>query len=384
MKKIFFLPALAALLFAGMLASLTQVWAQPQQALAPFKWVDPLDEGPVVHGVGWDELKSGYVRLPERAHGVVRDQVWDLSLNAAGLSLVFESDAPEIIVLYGLKDGLNMFHMPSTGRSGVDLYATDAEGRLRWVAPDFPAKVSNDTTRYIYSGISYYPEGARSYEYHLYLPPYNTVTWLKIGIPGDAQIRFIPETRKHPVVIYGTSITQGGCVSRPGNAWTTIVERELRLPVVNLGFSGNGKLDPEVLTLLSEIDASLYVLDCTANLTRATDIEPRLLEAVRILRSRSDCPILIAEHAGNTGEIASKAKEAYRQANAQVRSAYETLKKRGEPEIYYLSHNELGMPMDGMIEGVHPNDYGMRFLASAFEKKIMEVWRTSKTMKTTN
>jgi lysophospholipase L1-like esterase len=114
------------------------------------------------------------------------------------------------------------------------------------------------------------------------------------------------------------------------------------------------------------------------------DIEPRLLEAVRILRSRSDCPILIAEHAGNTGEIASKAKEAYRQANAQVRSAYETLKKRGEPEIYYLSHDELGMPMDGMIEGVHPNDYGMRFLASAFEKKIMEVWRTSKTMKTTN
>ena len=375
MRKLLFSLAIVA---AGLLSS------PAASAQIPFKWIDPLEAGPVVHGVGWDGLRSGYVRLPEKAHGVVRESVWNLALNAAGLSLVFESDAPEIIVLYGLKDGLNMFHMPSTGRSGLDLYARGSDGRTRWVAPNFPAKISNDTTRYIYSGISYYPEGSRSYEYHLYLPPYNTVTWIKIGVPEDAQLRLIPETRRHPVVIYGTSITQGACASRPGNAWTNIVERDLRLPVVNLGFSGNGKLEPEVLDLLSEIDASLYVLDCTANLTQATDIESRLLEAVSILRSRSDCPILIAEHAGNVGESASAAKEAYRQANVQVRSAYETLKKRGEPEIYYLSHDELGLPMDGMIEGVHPNDFGMRFLAAAFEKKIMEIWRVSKTARWDN
>lgn len=373
MKKIF-------LSLVGLAALFTVAAAQT----APFRWFDPLEAGPVVHGVGWDQLKGGYVRLPGKAQGVVRDQVWDLSLNAAGLSLVFESDAPEIIVLYGLKDGLNMFHMPSTGRSGLDLYARGSDGRTRWVAPDFPAKISNDTTRYVYSGISYYPAGGRSYEFHLYLPPYNTVTWMKIGVPGTAQLRFIPETRTHPVVIYGTSITQGACASRPGNAWTNIVERDLRLPVVNLGFSGNGKLEPEVLELLSEIDASVYVLDCSANLTRATDIEPRLLEAVRILRRRSDCPILIAEHAGNVGDGASEAKAVYRQANAQVRRAYEALQCQGVPEIYYLSHDELDLPMDGMIEGVHPNDFGMRFLAAAFEKKLMEIWRTSKTARWDN
>ena len=369
MKRILF--ALALLLGAAAYAL-----AQP---LAPFKWIDPLEQGPVVHGVGWDELRSGYVRLPARAHGVVRDEVWGLSLNSAGLSLVFESDAPEMIVLYGVKDGLNMFHMPSTGRSGIDLYATDRDGRLRWVAPDFPAKVGNDTTRYIYSGISYYPEGSRSYEYHLYLPPYNTITWLKIGLPSDATLRFIPETRKHPVVIYGTSITQGACASRPGNGWTDIVERELGLPLVNLGFSGNGRLEPEVLSLIAEIDASLYILDTTPNLTRATDIEDRILEAVRILRVRSDCPILLVEHSGNVGEVASEAKAQFRKANVQVRSAYETLRKRGIPEIYYMTHEELGLPMDGMVEGVHPNDLGMRALADGFEKKILEIKASSKT-----
>ena len=371
-KRLLSLLALAALF------CLAPAFVRAQQ-LAPFRWLDPLDEGAVVHGVGWDELRTGYVRLPDRAHGVVRSEVWDLSRNSAGLSLVFESDAPEMIVLYGVKDGLGMFHMPSTGRSGLDLYATDSEGHLRWVAPDFPAKMGNDTTRYIYSGISYYPEGSRSYEYHLYLPPYNTITWLKIGLPSDAMIRFLPETRKHPVVIYGTSITQGACASRPGNGWTDIVERELRLPVVNLGFSGNGRLEPEVLELIAEIDASLYILDTTPNLTHATDIEYRILEAVRILRMRSDCPILLVEHSGNVGEIASQAKARFRKANAQVRSAYETLQKRGIPEIYYMTHEELGLPMDGMVEGVHPNDLGMRTLADGFEKKILEIKASSKT-----
>ncbi len=84
------------LAWVGLAALLTVASAQT----APFRWVDPLEAGPVVHGVGWDELKGGYVRLPERAHGVVRESVWNLGRNAAGLSLVFESDAPEIIVLY--------------------------------------------------------------------------------------------------------------------------------------------------------------------------------------------------------------------------------------------------------------------------------------------
>ena len=111
MRKLLFSLAIVA---AGLLSS------PAASAQTPFKWIDPLEAGPVVHGVGWDGLRSGYVRLPEKARGVVRESVWNLALNAAGLSLVFESDAPEIIVLYGLKDGLNMFHMPSTGRSGLD------------------------------------------------------------------------------------------------------------------------------------------------------------------------------------------------------------------------------------------------------------------------
>lgn len=358
MKKILFiiLAAMAAAAPAG----------------AQMKWFDPVSEGPVMHGVGWDELKSGYFRLPERAKGVVREQVWDLSRHDAGLSLVFTSDAEEIIVLYTVDGGYSSYHMPSTGKTGIDLYATGRDGRLRWVAPDFSASF-RDTIRYIYSGITRTPETGPVYEFHLYLPTYNHVEWMKIGIPESASITFLPETRQHPVVIYGTSITQGACCSRPGNCWTGIVERELELPVVNLGFSGNGKLDPEVLELMTEIDASAYIIDCTANLTHATDITPRLIRAIEILRSKRNCPILIAEHAGNTGEYASEPKRQPYKANAQVRAAYDSLLVRGFSDLYYVSKEELALPMDGMVEGVHPNDLGMRFLADAFERKIVEM-----------
>ena len=73
--------------------------------------------------------------------------------------------------------------------------------------------------------------------------------------------------RINPIVVYGTSIAQGGCASRPGLAWTNILGRKLDRPVINLAFSGNGKLEKELIELLSEIDASLYVLDCLPNLT---------------------------------------------------------------------------------------------------------------------
>ncbi len=358
MKRLFFVLAAACCLFGGSIAASAQI-----------RWINPLDEGPVVHGVGWNELKSSFVRLPDSAQAQVREVVWNLSRNSAGLSLVFESDSPEILVRYQVVEGLNMFHMPSTGRSGMDLYATDSDGALRWVAPDFPASF-RDTICYRYSNITYFPEGSKSYEFHLYLPLYNRVAWMEIGTPEGASLRFIPETREHPVVVYGTSITQGACASRPGNCWTNIVERELRLPLVNLGFSGNGVLEPPLLEMMAGIDAAAYVLDCTPNLTNATDIEPRLLEAVRILRSKRSCPILIVEHSGNVGEIASNAKGQFRKANAQVRSAYEHLLANGVEGLWYLNHDELGLPMDGMIEGVHPNDLGMRYLADAFEAKF--------------
>ncbi len=346
-------------------------------AFSPRVWVDPLKAGAQVHGQGWAELRGTYSRLPERAKGMVRQKVWNLSRNSAGLSLVFRSNAANIKVRYGVSGSQAMFHMPSTGVSGIDLYATDLQGVRRWCAPDFTPSF-RDTITYTYSNLTYFPKNrARYYEYHLYLPLYTSVKWLEIGVPEGAMLEFCPETQERPIVVYGTSIAQGACASRPGMCWTGIVERELEHPLVNLGFSGNGKLEPEVFTLMSGIDASLYIIDCMPNMREADPVVKLVTEGVRILRSKHDCPILLVEHSGYVNEVTNESRSYYRHLNDSLASAFAALKAAGYNDIHYLSCDEIALGMDGMVEGVHPNDLGMYRYACAYEKKIREIFHES-------
>lgn len=342
---------------------------------AQMRWTDPLEAGAGVQGQGWSELNKTYVRLPDKAESMVRDAVWSLSRNSAGLSIIFRSNAPEIHVKYKVKGGLNMFHMPSTGVSGVDLYATDSEGVRRWCAPDFTASFSKDSILYRYSNIDYFPNASKPYEYHLYLPLYNTVESILIGVPEGSELVFYPTRREKPIVVYGTSIGQGACASRPGNAWTNIVERELEHPLVNLAFSGNGRMEPELFSLLSEIDAALYVIDCLPNLHAGKDpVRDLTVAGVKMLKeAHPDCPVLLVEHSGYMNEVSSIARAEYRATNSEMRRAYNDMIEMGVKGLYYLTTEEIGLGMDGMVEGVHPNDLGMRRQADGVEKKVREI-----------
>src|SRR5690606_298630 len=125
--------------------------------------------------------------------------------------------------------------------------------------------------------------------------------WLEIGVSKQASFTALPARTEKPVVVYGTSIAQGGCASRPGMAWTAILERQLGVPMVNLGFSGNGRMEEEVVNLVAEINARVFVLDCLPNLggVEPAEVEKRIVHAVRYLRKKHPgTPIVLAEHSG--------------------------------------------------------------------------------------
>lgn len=346
---------------AAMLLLATSLPASGEQG-GNFRWINPLKSGAKVHGQGWEELDTTYVRLPDKANGTVRKAVWDLSRNSAGLSLVFRSNAGEIHVRYRVKGSAGMYHFPPTGVSGVDLYAYGSDGKPLWCAPVFPAKIDK-TSLYEYKELIYGNDTSR--EFHLLLPLYNTIEDLEIGIPAEAELTFVPKSAKRPIVVYGTSIAQGACASRPGNAWTTIVGRKLDTPVVNLGFSGNARMETELFNLLAEIDASVYVIDCLPNLNAKDDIESRVINGVRILRQRHDCPILLVEHSGTSSEFGTELRTSYKELNRKQKEAFKTLRKMGFKGIYYLSHDKIYPGMDGQVEGVHFNDMGMHRQADA-------------------
>lgn len=365
MKKILFL---AYVLMAAMTAS----------AQESIQWIDPLEAGAEVYGHGWKELRNTYHRLPDKAEGVVPGSVWRLSRNSAGLNLVFRSDAPTIWVRYQVTGGKSMFHMPSTGVSGVDMYAADARGGWHFVSPLF-APSMQDTIKYVFPRLQTPGTGETGVPttYRLSLPLYNGVAWMQIGVPEGCQVDFVPVPDDKPIVIYGSSITQGGCCSRPSMAWPTIVSTDLRREVVNLGFSGSGKGEKEVFDLIAEIDAEVLVVDCLPNMDLTLPIKDRIVYGVRKYRETHDCPILLAEYSvcGQEGAVSAIYKEEADAKNAILREAYLQLRKEGVKRLYYLAADEWDGGMDGYVEGLHPNDFGMKNLAAGMTKKLRKILR---------
>lgn len=349
-------------------------WGQVYGLSAQTVWHNPaVDSLLPIQGRCWNrEIGGRYQRLPQRAFREVRKPVWDLSLQTAGLYIKFYTNATSVQVKYQVTGGFSMPHMPATGVSGVDLYTMDCDGRQYWCAGNYQF---GDTIFYTYKNLTYRNTHDLGNEYTLYLPLYNGVKSLQIGVPEGCRFDFVRPSGEKPVVVYGTSIAQGACASRPGMAWTNILQRKLDMPVVNLGFSGNGQLDEGFFRLLSEIDAAMYVIDCMPNMTndRVALIRSRLEKGISILRSKSQAPILLVEHDGYMGYFASdKRLMDFKQPNEQLRAVYESLKDKIKG-LYYLTFEELGLSMDSQVDGVHATDLGMQQYADAYIRKISDI-----------
>jgi len=314
-----------------------------------------------LEGRGWADTESFYDRLPAKAQGKVRPPVWGLSHHSAGMCLRFTTDATSIRVRWTLREGnLAMPHMPATGVSGIDLYTRTDDGQWTFGGNGRPTAKSNEASFGVAPGV----------ECLLFLPLYNGVESVQVGIPKEKTLSKpagSPETPNKPLVFYGTSITQGGCASRPGMACTALVRRQLDVPVINLGFSGNGRMDPEMAALLAELDPAVYVLDCLWNM-RPAEVSERVAPFVRTLRaSRPDTPILLVEDSSVSNTTPTE-------KGTILRRIHEDLKAEGIPGLHFLSNRDmLGTNGDGTVDGCHPNDVGMLRQAMVFSRSLSAI-----------
>lgn len=320
-----------------------------------------------VEGRGWEETERFYSRLPIAAKGVVRPVVWRLGQHSAGMAARFHTSAPNFnINVKLLLSDLDMVHMPATGVSGVDLYAAHGS-KWRWVACGMPR-----TQEYQLS-VSGLREGER--EYLLYLPLYNGVESLTIDVPEGARFERVLPRREPPIVYYGTSIAQGACASRPGMAFTNILHRRLDTPVLNLGFSGNGRMEAEVGALIAELEVSCYVIDCLPNMG-PRDVSARTGPLVRQLRAaRPETPILLVEDRRMPNSVLLPARDAFHDENqGALRRAHEALVAGGVTGIHYLADAPfLGTDGEATVDASHPNDLGMARYADALEAALKPI-----------
>ena len=344
------------------------------------KWWNPKDSDiHVIEGQAWSEnLETPFDRLPIDAKEKVRNSVWSLSKNTAGLSIRFRSNASNIVVKYKLQGAISMPHMPATGVSGLDLYAKNSDGAWVWVKGNYSIGKSA-----IYNFVNLKPNDQyhnKGREYQLYLPLYNSIDSLEIGVSKEAL--FIPHKKRieKPIVVYGTSITQGACASRPGMAWTAILERKMDRPLINLGFSGNGRLEAELIHRMTSIDAKIYMLDCLPNLSviegrSLENVKQLVLNAVRTLRTEKPAiPILLVEHIGYSDELIHKdRKRKVADLNKTMKEAFGMLLSEGVSNLHLLTKEAINLNLDSTVDGIHPNDLGMQHYANAYEKALRSI-----------
>lgn len=322
-----------------------------------------------LEGLGFKDRKSPYDRLPGRAEGVVRPEVWNLSRDSAGVLVRFISDATAIHARWTLtRSRLSGANMTPIAASGLDLYARAATGHWRWLGVGRPTK-SPDNTDVLAPNID---PGTR--EYMLYFPLYNGVTKVEIGVPESASLKPSPPrpAARKPLVFYGTSITHGASASRPGLCHPAILGRRLDREVINLGFSGNGRMEAEVAKFLTELDPAVYILDCLPNMT-AKDIHEKAAACVRILRdARPATPILLVEDRNYSDSFLNPQRRERNATNHQaLREVFAQLERGKVPNIHYLPADHLlGADGDDTIDGSHPTDQGFQRHADAFAKAL--------------
>ena len=369
-------------LFAVAVLASANVFAQKASEL---KYYDVRELGLPVLGKGFqdcvrenDTISDGfYTRLPADLQGVVRKAVWDLGQNSAGLAIRFRTNSKCIGAEWRPLNNFGMSHMTPTGVRGLDLYAL-VDGEWLFVGAGQPnGKKSRNVFIRKMNG--------EMREYIMYLPLYDGVINLSIGIDSTAVIEkphvadLVPSEKNLPIVFYGTSVTQGGCATRPGMAYPSIIERKLHRETVNLGFSGNGRMDKCLGDKIAKIPASMYVIDCLANCTSqiVKDSTEHFIRA--IVEANPDVPVLmVSNYCYPYQYLDAQFQIDTPEENAIWKEFAQKFRKEGYKNVRYIDayakgnmkKSPIGPDHEGTVDGVHMTDLGFLRFADFLIKYI--------------
>ncbi|NMO95255.1 hypothetical protein HII30_05560 [Paenibacillus lemnae] len=331
------------------------------------KWHSPLDQPFHIAGFGWFAGERKYRRLPTLAEGMVPEAVDRLANHTAGGQVRFRTDSTSLSVRVKLKGKAHLPHMAPTGQCGVDCYVGDF-GALKFVST---TKFDFTLDEYESSLFAGWSNETRSIV--LNLPLYQGIEEIWIGLDEYASVMSPPAYAcNKKVVFYGTSVTQGGCASRPGMLHTNILSRRIPLEFVNLGFSGSGRGEAEVAQVVSRIeDPACFILDYEGNCKSTELFAQTLPEFIRICRSRHpDTPILVPSRIRYARESEHAwLYEARTERKELQQDVVHHLRAQGDHSIYFFDGSELlGEDYrECTVDGSHPTDLGYIHMANGYE-----------------
>lgn len=317
------------------------------------KWLTPLDEPISLHGIYGYTEELGYIRMPAEVAKNTSDGVNWLFRNTAGGRIRLKTNSKNIAVKVFVTSSGIMPHITATGQSGLDLYITENH-KSTYVQSLMPAFKKGE------NGCSYESIAYVSGEMHTYtmnMPLYSDVKAIYIGLDPDAVLEKADDYAiTQPVLYYGSSITQGGCASRPGNAYQAMISRRFDCDFINLGFSGSARAEPAMIEYLASLDPCIFVLDYDHNAPNPEHLQNTHEPLFKAFRAaHPDTPvIMVSKPDFKPNDDCIRRREI-------IRTTYNNAAAAGDKNVYFIDGETLfeGNCRDSCtVDGCHPNDLG--------------------------
>ncbi|MBR1974822.1 MAG: hypothetical protein IKA20_03120 [Clostridia bacterium] len=318
-----------------------------------------------LYGIEYDEKAQGFVRLsPEYARSV-SEGVEVLSRHTSGGRMCFSTDSKVLEITATYSNFWEMAHMPLSGACGFSLFETTEQGE-KFVA-NLGALHSDKQG---FTAMAQLTGDMRNYV--LYFPLYNRIDSLTVGLTEGAMVKKLNPYRDiAPILYYGSSITQGGCASRPDNTYQGVICKRNRIDFISLGFSGGAKAEPAMVKYLAGIKCSLFVCDYDHNAPTAAYLKDTHYPLYKQFRAaQPNTPILFISRPDITRD-----KEGEERLKI-IRSTYLKAKKEGDNNVYFLSGKSFygkRHPENFAVDGFHPTDYGFALMADKIYKKMCTI-----------
>ena len=309
--------------------------------------------------------ENGLFRImPEHVAKSVSDGVYNVHTRTAGGRVRFVTDSPYVVIKTEYIPS-KLSQMALAGSAGFDMYSEYA-GENRFEGCFIPPYDVKDG----YESVKDFDE-SHERSITINFPLYSSVSKLYIGLKDGSVLKAAPEYKVNkPVVYYGSSITQGGCASKPGSSYESILSRRFDCDYVNLGFSGNAKGEDEITEYIKGLDMSIFVMDYDYNAPSVEHMEAthsKMFDAIRA--AQPDLPIVILPrpkyHLTKTEEKRLEI----------IYSTYQKAKERGDKNAYFISGKKLMELVgdNGTVDGCHPTDSGFFSMACAIGEVFGEI-----------
>ena len=315
---------------------------------------------------------SSFRRIPEEVAKATSEGVFRLHTNTAGGRVRFTTDSEYVAIKCTMPGITHFSHMPLSGVAGFDMYLSENGDDI--FAKTFvpPYDMTNGYVSIFHFG------NRKEREITINFPLYNDVDDLYIGLEPDAKLsggrKYKYET---PVVYYGSSITQGGCASRPGNSYEAFISQSLDCNHINLGFSGNAKGEDAIMDYIASLPMSAFVYDYDYNTPSVEHLrETHEKGFLKIREKNPKLPIIIVS-APNDNSRASdpnvELRSTYTLRRNIIFSTYMNAVNRGDENVYFVDGTSL---FDGefanscTVDGCHPTDLGFYRMATSIGRVV--------------